>query len=208
MPGFIAKKLCPQLVIIPPDFKKYTKVSRQVRSILVKYDENFCPMSLDEAYLDFTNHLQIRKFLPEEKRTVICRTCENFDPTYCLCDPNLPRQVQVIKPSNEITTNAESSNESLVTCHDKFGIEDNNVHAEQKTTTLKVDKDLLIENKEEKNFCSSCRHPLPDYKSLVFGFSVEDAVQEMRCRIEQRTQLTASAGKYQLLFSCMFCFDI
>ncbi|CAE1249588.1 POLK [Acanthosepion pharaonis] len=66
MPGFIAKKLCPQLVIIPPDFKKYTSVSRE--------------------------------------------------------------------------------------------------------------------------------RPLPGYKSVTFGVSAEDAVQEMRYRIEQRTRLTASAG--------------
>lgn len=30
MPGFIAKRLCPQLLIVPPNFDKYRAVSREV----------------------------------------------------------------------------------------------------------------------------------------------------------------------------------
>lgn len=200
MPGFIAKKLCPQLVIIPPDFTKYTSVSREVRSILKKYDENFCPMSLDEAYLDLTNHLQIRKQLPEENRTVICRSCENLDTTYCLCDPNLSRRVETFELCHEIHSDAKSSSPSFVSGGDKSScMEDGDEDSEQKTTELVSDKDSL-EKKTENNICVSCKRPLPGYKSVTFGVSAEDAVQEMRYRIEQRTQLTASAGKYQLYF--------
>eukprot|EP00095_Tigriopus_kingsejongensis_P007038 maker-scaffold1013_size70870-snap-gene-0.18 protein:Tk07038 transcript:maker-scaffold1013_size70870-snap-gene-0.18-mRNA-1 annotation:"dna polymerase kappa" len=57
MPGFIAKKLCPDLVIVGPNFKKYQEVSTIVRSVFQEYDPNFCPMSLDEAYLDLTDTL-------------------------------------------------------------------------------------------------------------------------------------------------------
>lgn len=35
----------------------------------------------------------------------------------------------------------------------------------------------------------------PDRKSEVFGTSAEEAVREMRFRIEQKTSLTASAGE-------------
>lgn len=176
MPGFIGKKLCPQLVIIPPDFKKYTAVSQQVRSILAQYDANFCPMSLDEAYLDFTNHLEIRKHLPDDKRTVICRTCDNLDLTYCLCDPNLPKQPCHDQDNGVSLQTLESSSQ---TC--------------QKNSSLTKDKNSLNYRKTQ-NLCSFCRRPIPDYKSQIFGFSAEDAVCEMRCKIEQRTQLTASAG--------------
>lgn len=31
MPGFIAKKLCPDLVIVPTNFDKYRAVSKEVR---------------------------------------------------------------------------------------------------------------------------------------------------------------------------------
>ncbi|XP_064474343.1 DNA polymerase kappa-like [Ornithodoros turicata] len=57
MPGFIAKKLCPSLVIVPPNFEKYTAVSADIRRILVHYDPNLMPVSLDEAYLDITEYL-------------------------------------------------------------------------------------------------------------------------------------------------------
>lgn len=37
MPGFLGKKLCPQLTIVPPDFVKYTEISRVVRGVLAEY---------------------------------------------------------------------------------------------------------------------------------------------------------------------------
>merc|ERR1719462_925453 len=54
MPGFIAKKLCPHLVIVPTNMAKYAAVAEQVREVFKEYDPDFCPMSLDEAYLDIT----------------------------------------------------------------------------------------------------------------------------------------------------------
>uniref|UniRef100_A0AC11CAR3 DNA polymerase kappa n=1 Tax=Ovis aries TaxID=9940 RepID=A0AC11CAR3_SHEEP len=68
MPGFIAKRLCPQLIIVPPNFDKYQAVSREVKEILTDYDPNFMAMSLDEAYLNITKHLEERKNWPEDKR--------------------------------------------------------------------------------------------------------------------------------------------
>lgn len=68
MPGFIAKRLCPQLIIVPPNFDKYRAVSKEVKEILAEYDPNFMAMSLDEAYLNITQHLQERQNWPEEKR--------------------------------------------------------------------------------------------------------------------------------------------
>lgn len=55
MPGFIAKKLCPQLVIVGANFDKYRAVSQQVQDILISYDQQFSPMGLDESYLDITD---------------------------------------------------------------------------------------------------------------------------------------------------------
>ena len=46
MPGFIGKKLCPQLKIVPTNFDKYRAVSAQVRQVFSEYDRDFCPMSL------------------------------------------------------------------------------------------------------------------------------------------------------------------
>ena len=57
MPGFIAKKLCPELVIVPTNMDKYAEVAEVVRGVFKEYDPNFAPMSLDEAYLDITHML-------------------------------------------------------------------------------------------------------------------------------------------------------
>jgi DNA polymerase kappa len=54
MPGFIGKKLCPELIFIPCNFQKYQEVSDQVRNIIAEYDSNYKPYGLDEVYFDLT----------------------------------------------------------------------------------------------------------------------------------------------------------
>ncbi|KAL5788073.1 hypothetical protein ACOSP7_005022 [Xanthoceras sorbifolium] len=54
MPGFIARKLCPELIFVPTDFKKYNYYSDLTRKVFRNYDANFMATSLDEAYLDIT----------------------------------------------------------------------------------------------------------------------------------------------------------
>ncbi|XP_057527385.1 DNA polymerase kappa isoform X2 [Amaranthus tricolor] len=54
MPGFIARKLCPELIFVPVDFEKYTYYSTLTRKVFQRYDPNFISASLDEAYLDIT----------------------------------------------------------------------------------------------------------------------------------------------------------
>jgi len=61
MPGFIGRKLCPKLIIVPTNFEKYTQVSREVQAIFADYDPEFSAVSLDEAFLDLTNFLQARE---------------------------------------------------------------------------------------------------------------------------------------------------
>lgn len=58
MPGFIGRKLCPQLIFCKPDFSKYIRVSEQTRAIFREYDPDFEAASLDEAYLDITPYCQ------------------------------------------------------------------------------------------------------------------------------------------------------
>jgi len=47
-----AQKLCPQLVLLPPDFERYRTASRQILDIYREYTPLVEPLSLDEAYLD------------------------------------------------------------------------------------------------------------------------------------------------------------
>lgn len=50
----LAKRLCPQLVIVNPNFHKYKEVSAQIRGIFQDYTALIEPLSLDEAFLDVT----------------------------------------------------------------------------------------------------------------------------------------------------------
>eukprot|EP00898_Chlorokybus_atmophyticus_P001489 jgi/Chlat1/2340/Chrsp17S00177 len=56
MPGFIGLKLCPELQFVKPDFAKYTAASADIREVFMEYDPQFVAVSLDEAYLDITEH--------------------------------------------------------------------------------------------------------------------------------------------------------
>ncbi|KAG9355060.1 hypothetical protein JZ751_001773 [Albula glossodonta] len=138
MPGFIAKKLCPNLVIVPLNFDKYRAVSTEVREIFAEYDPDFLPMSLDEAYLDITEHLKRRQDWPESMRT------------------------------HPVGSKGKGEGEGL-----------------QDETEADGLSPVLFDDSPSST---------PVGGGEVFGTSAEEAVREMRFRIEQRTTLTASAG--------------
>lgn len=53
-----AKKLCPQVLVIEPNFEKYRAVSTQIHQIFQRYTHIIEPLSLDEAYLNVTENLK------------------------------------------------------------------------------------------------------------------------------------------------------
>lgn len=59
MPTRQALALCPELVLVPPDFERYIAASRQINAIFLRYTPLVEPLSLDEAFLDVagTEHL-------------------------------------------------------------------------------------------------------------------------------------------------------
>jgi DNA polymerase-4 len=56
MPMARAVRLCPELVIVRPDFQRYRAVSQQVLGIFRSCTPLVEPLSLDEAYLDVTEN--------------------------------------------------------------------------------------------------------------------------------------------------------
>ncbi|MDP6409218.1 MAG: DNA polymerase IV [Planctomycetota bacterium] len=54
MPTAVARRACPDMILLPPDFEKYTRVSSQVMDIFRRYTPLVEPLSLDEAFLDTT----------------------------------------------------------------------------------------------------------------------------------------------------------
>jgi len=57
MPGFIAKQLCPQLIIVPGRMEAYKEASRLTREVYAKFDPDYEPLSLDEASICVTDYL-------------------------------------------------------------------------------------------------------------------------------------------------------
>lgn len=60
MPSVRAARLCPDLVFVKPRFEVYKAVSARIRGIFARFTPLIEPLSLDEAYLDLTDHLQGR----------------------------------------------------------------------------------------------------------------------------------------------------
>ncbi|KAI0983449.1 hypothetical protein GJ496_008906 [Pomphorhynchus laevis] len=58
MPGFIAKRICPNLVIIRPHREKYVQASKIVMNIFKEYDPDYLAVSVDEAYVNLTDYLK------------------------------------------------------------------------------------------------------------------------------------------------------
>ncbi|KAH8906204.1 DNA/RNA polymerase [Coniochaeta sp. PMI_546] len=66
MAGFVARKLCPQLVQLPLNFEKYNAKAAEVREVLADYDPRFESASIDEAYLNITEYCEAHGMGPAE----------------------------------------------------------------------------------------------------------------------------------------------
>ncbi|MFP5520298.1 MAG: DNA polymerase IV [Bdellovibrionia bacterium] len=55
MPSSKAVRLCPHLILLPPQFDLYKKESQRVFEILKRFSDKVEPLSLDEAYIDVTD---------------------------------------------------------------------------------------------------------------------------------------------------------
>jgi DNA polymerase-4 len=55
MPTSMAKRLCPDLIIVPGRMQVYQDVSTKIREIFARYTHLIEPLSLDEAYLDVSD---------------------------------------------------------------------------------------------------------------------------------------------------------
>lgn len=50
-PAFIAKKLCPDLILVENHFQRYMEMSKKVMDIFRQYDPDMCAAGCDEGYL-------------------------------------------------------------------------------------------------------------------------------------------------------------
>lgn len=66
MPMFKALAACPDAVVIRPDFEKYTAVSREIRTRMLKLTPLVEPVSIDEAFLDLSGTALLHKSAPAQ----------------------------------------------------------------------------------------------------------------------------------------------
>ena len=57
-----AKRICPQLIIVPSHFDVYREVSSQIHNVFREYTEKIEPISIDEAFLDVTENTKNMKY--------------------------------------------------------------------------------------------------------------------------------------------------
>jgi DNA polymerase-4 len=71
MPAARARRLCPEAIVLPPDFPTYREVSREVMDLVRAHVERVEVVGLDEAYLDvaglFSPRAAMRRLLAEIK---------------------------------------------------------------------------------------------------------------------------------------------
>ncbi|CAH8494795.1 unnamed protein product [Heterobilharzia americana] len=201
LPGFLGKKLCPQLKIIPCDFVKYTTTSRVVRSILMEYASTgnaldssrsdiipFSAVSLDEAYLDLTDHLIERCEFTVERRTFWPRSAPGAPMLVCRCRSRS-------KNSQSKTSNKNCSDGQLQSLMDDNP--ESNSNSCQEVKTLSTESPLTVSKPKycdpELEVCDECGL-LCKSGRRIFGLSAWEAVREMRFRVFCATSLTCSAG--------------
>lgn len=74
MPGLMALRKCPHLIIVPVHFDKYRRESQRVRALMQAFTELIEPLSLDEAYLDVTSRAERGAEVARELRRRVYRT--------------------------------------------------------------------------------------------------------------------------------------
>ncbi|KAF8919917.1 DNA/RNA polymerase [Mucidula mucida] len=65
MPGFIAKKLCPDLIFVANNFSRYSDMSKKVMTIFERYDPDMCAAGCDEGYLNITSYCNEHNMTPD-----------------------------------------------------------------------------------------------------------------------------------------------
>lgn len=79
IPSTMALKLCPELVIVPPNFQKYKQASEIIHQVFLEFTKQIQPLSLDEAFLDITHFSTFHDVSPFEiaqmiKKKILDRT--------------------------------------------------------------------------------------------------------------------------------------
>ncbi|KAI0295820.1 hypothetical protein B0F90DRAFT_1637231 [Multifurca ochricompacta] len=104
MPGYIALKLCPNLIFVNLHMSRYSEVSKRIMAIFRQYDPNMFAAGVDEAYL---------KQVPCSPITEYCKQ-QNLDPDECV------QQIrQRVFDETKLTVSAGIAANKVCICSDK-----------------------------------------------------------------------------------------
>ncbi|KAF8844303.1 DNA/RNA polymerase [Paxillus ammoniavirescens] len=56
MAEFVAKKLCPDLIVVKLNFERYSEMSKRCMTVFRRYDPSMCAAGCDEGYLNITQY--------------------------------------------------------------------------------------------------------------------------------------------------------
>ena len=110
MPTAWAKRLCPDLVVLPTRMSAYREASEAIMTILGRYSDLIQPLSLDEAFIDVTDcelHMGSATWIAEDIRraiasevgiTVSAGVAPNKFLAEIASDWNKPNGIKVITP--------------------------------------------------------------------------------------------------------------
>jgi len=76
MPMFKALELCPNAVVVRPDFTKYTAAAKQIRDMMRTLTPLVEPLSLDEAYMDLSGTERLHGVPPAKTLAGLARRVE------------------------------------------------------------------------------------------------------------------------------------
>jgi len=165
MSSMLAKKKCPHLIFVRPNFEKYKKVSQEIRKIFFEYTDLVEPLSLDEAYLDVTKNKKgnpSATLIAKEIREKIKKTTGLTASAGISINKFLAKTASDInKPNGQKTINPEEVNEILE------NMEIYKFHGVGKVTTQKMYKLGIFTGKDlkekslaflEENFGKTGKH--------------------------------------------------
>jgi DNA polymerase-4 len=76
MPMFKALQLCPQAVVIKPDFTKYTAAAKAIRALMMDLTPQVEPLSLDEAFVDLSGTERLHGLSPAKLMARLAKQIE------------------------------------------------------------------------------------------------------------------------------------
>lgn len=175
MPGFIGKKLCPDLIFVKSHYDKYEVAAEQIRSVIREYDPCFSSHSLDEVYMDLTVAAMERIRNPADSRLAPRSVVDAMN--YVKIDDDNDSK----NNKNDVYNQKNNIHENKV--HDNDNNDDNNDNIGNYDSNDLKDKDVnnnnvyLTKNNDNENKVN------PDISIKQLRVAACEVLQEIRLRV-------------------------